>query len=111
MYITGIDSGKTTCIELREVKDGFIVGGDILPDVIGNWLAWMEQVERDRDFVAMHDEDAEWWIQWARNEQAIYFARDAADGDTVAEDERIIAEYGYDMELLQAKELELFGLD
>ena len=112
MDIRAIETGEITQLELHEVKDGYIQDADFLADII---LPAAHQIDgayldKESGLLNMHEDDVAWWIAWVHNEQAIYFARDAADDDIVAEDERLIATLGYDMELLQQKEMELFGL-
>lgn len=97
------ESGTT--IELELVNDS---GMDFLADVMGGC-----GIERgaDADFVVAKDYELDWWETWTATEPLIWAARDDADDETRAKDDKLIDAYGHDMELLQDRECELFGIE
>lgn len=101
-------TGKAVELELIDPKDGC----DFFADVIGGTrMRVPEDDEHGAYWSVADDDELDWWVDWTANEQATIYAREDADDETIAEDERLIAEYGYDYDLLQQKELELFGID
>lgn len=101
-------TGKAVELELIDPKSGC----DFLSEVIGGTHTRVPEDDEHEAYWAVADDDElDWWVNWTANEQAIIDAREGADDETIAEDERLISEYGYDYELLQEKELELFGID
>lgn len=62
-------------------------------------------------YYVMGQSDADWWERWAETEAKILVARDNATDEQVAEDERLIDWYGYDLETLQDEECRLFGIE
>lgn len=101
-------TGKTVELELIDPKSGC----DFFADVIGGVHTRVpEDDEHDAYWSVADDGELDWWVGWTENEQSIIYAREDADDETIAEDERLIADYGYDYELLQDKELALFGIE
>lgn len=91
--------------ELSCVIDGI----DILADVMGG--SGVERDYTEDGMVYLLDEyGIEWWRTWAENEQAIHAAREDACKEAVEADDALISDFGYDMELLQEKEMALFGI-
>lgn len=102
-------SGRTAEIELVDR----LTGQDCIADIMGNSgdvQPVSEDDEHDAYWSVGSDEELDWWIGWAEVEQEIWDARDGADSQTVEEDDRLIEMYGYDAELLQEHERELFGI-
>lgn len=104
--MTTIKSNESGSIrELECVIDG----SDILSDVMGG--SGISRDVEDADFVVDEDSELDWWERWARREELISYEREEADEETIAADDQLIADWGYDMETLQDKECELFGID
>ena len=64
----------------------------------------------DADF-GMSLVDYYWWEKWAEQEERINDALDGADSLTIEAHERLVGEWGHDLEELQAREMKLLGLD
>jgi hypothetical protein len=101
-------TGKAVKLELIDPNSGC----DFFADVIGGTNTRVpEDDEHDAYWSVADDDELDWWVGWTSREQAIIDAREGADDETIAEDERLIADYGYDYDLLQEKELALFGIE
>jgi hypothetical protein len=101
-------TGKAVELELIDPENGC----DFFADVIGGTHTRVPgDGEHGAYWSVADDDELDWWVGWTDNEQAIIYAREDADDETIAEDERLIADYGYDYELLQDKELALFGIE
>lgn len=80
----------------EEMSNSIMQGCGIMPDASG--------------FYMLDDYESSWWAEWFETENRISRARSIADETTILEDDLLIDLYGYDMGLLQDKEIELFGL-
>jgi hypothetical protein len=98
-----IETGEFTEATLR------IGCTDIVSDLLDS------EFDSDTDHIGTYyilpQDDAEWWEQWAETEAKIICARCNATDEQAAEDERLIEQFGNDLEMLQAAERELFGID
>jgi hypothetical protein len=98
-----IETGEFTEATLR------IGCTDIVSDMLDS------EFESDTDwqgtYYILPQADADWWERWADTEALILVARDNATDEQIAEDERLISEYGYDLETLQDAECRLFGIE
>lgn len=99
--IYNTDEQATIYVSLRadsgeEMSDSIMQGCGIMPDQAG--LFMLDAYESD------------WWATWFDAENRIARARSIADEATIDMDNRLIDHYGYDMGLLQDKEIELFRL-
>lgn len=80
----------------EEMSNSIMQGCGIMPEASGVYM--------------LDDYESSWWAEWFEKEERITRARSIADESTIDMDNRLIDHYGHDMELLQDKELELFGL-
>jgi len=80
----------------EEMSDSIMQGCGIMPDASGMYF--------------LDGYESSWWTEWFDAEERITRARSIADEATIEMDNRLIDHYGYDMGMLQDKELELFGL-
>ena len=99
--IFNTDAKKSIFVCLRaesgeDMSDSIMQGCGIMPDASGMYM--------------LDDYESSWWAEWFDTEERITRARSIADEATIAMDGRLIDHYGYDMGLLQDKEIELFGL-
>lgn len=104
--MTTIKSDKGGYVREADLRDE--VGQDVLIDIMGN--SGCTVVDGNIVYVDT-DDDVDWWADWARREQLIWQARDEADDEQVAADDRLIDELGYSMEDLQMAECKLFGIE
>ena len=104
--IKSTESGRIFTAELIDAKSG----GNMLSDIMA--VSGIEySLDDAAEFEVPTDAEAEWWVHWAETEPRIWEARENADDATKAEDDRLIGAYGHDMEELQRRECELFGID
>lgn len=80
----------------EDMSDAILQGSGIMPEASGMYM--------------LDGYESTWWAEWFDAEERITRARSIADEATIAMDDRLIDQYGYNMGLLQDKEIELFGL-
>lgn len=95
------DAKKSIFVCLRadsgeDMSDAIMQNAGIMPEASGVYM--------------LDGYESTWWAEWFDAEERITRARSIADDATILEDDLLIDRYGYDMGLLQEKEIELFGL-
>ena len=80
----------------EEMSNSIMQGCGIMPEASGMYM--------------LDGYESSWWAEWFETENRIGRARSIADESTILEDDLLIDLYGYDMGMLQDKEIELFGL-
>lgn len=106
---TTIKSTESGRIYTAELVDGE-TGENILSDIMGN-VGIEFSADANATFEVPTDDEAEWWVHWSEIEPRIWAAREDADDATKAEDFAMVDAFGHDMETLQRRECELYGID
>lgn len=85
---------------------------DMMDDILGG-CGFYSDYDDDSEICWLVDEDDEldWWVSWSETEPLIWDAKAAADEETNAKDDELIADLGYDLGALQDAECELYGID
>jgi hypothetical protein len=105
------DMARIKVIETGEFTEAVLFIGctDIVTEMLDS--EFESYVDHIGTYYVMSQSDADWWERWAETEAKILVARDNATDEQVAEDERLIDWYGYDLEMLQDEECKLFGIE
>lgn len=89
-----------------------ISGTDILADVMGGAGIESKATENGNiAFVCQDSAEVDWWILWAKNEEAINAACEYATDEQRTACEKAINDWGHDMQALQEVQAEILGID
>lgn len=101
-------SGKEVKVELIDPK----TQSDMMNDILGGCGFCSDYSNSgEQCWLVDEDEELDWWVAWSETEPLIWDARDNASEETIAKDDELIANLGFDLGALQDAECELFGIN